>query len=254
MGRQLFWDYRREQHRLWGICYRLKIKHSKRWRGCERCYSQVCHLPIDASSCLTSHMLHRIGIAIGPETWFVNEFGANVSSSGTVLNNRLSGAFGYGIAITSANNFTVQGNTLFGNTSFIGSRGPNCSASDPTPPSAAFIVGSVNVTASNLQSQFQSVQDAKGLTCVIPPSGGDYWPYGGNPTSTSTSSTATSTSGESPSKHSSAGSKAGLAIGIIVAVVAVIVGIILVRRWALNRQLMKSVSRGGVHPRSVKKG
>jgi parallel beta-helix repeat protein len=197
-------------------------------------------------------MLHRIGIAIGPETWFVDQFGANVSSSGTVLNNRLSGAFGYGIGITSAHNFTVQGNILVGNTSFIGSRGPNCSASDPTPPSAAFIVGSANVTTSNLQSEFQSVQDAKGLTCVRPPAGGDYWPYGGNPTSTSTSSTATSTPGQGSAKHSSAGAKAGLAIGIIVAVVAIIVGMILVRRWALKRQLVKSVSRGGVHRHSVK--
>jgi parallel beta-helix repeat protein len=192
-------------------------------------------------------MLHRIGIAIGPQTWFVDQFGANVSSSGTVLNNRLSGAFGYGIGMTSAHNFTVQGNILVGNTSFIGSRGPNCTASDPTPPSAAFIVGSANVTTSNLQSQFQSVQDAKGLTCVLPPAGGDYWPYGGNPTSTSTStsSTATSTSGKGSAKHSSAGAKAGLAIGIIVAVVATIVGIISVRRWALRRQVMKSASRGG---------
>lgn len=196
-------------------------------------------------------MLHRIGIAIGPQTWFVDQFGANVSSSGTVLNNRLSGAFGYGIAVTSAHNFTVQGNILVGNTSFIGSRGPNCSASDPTPPSAAFIAGSANVTTSNLQSQFQSVQDAKGLTCVLPPAGGDYWPYGGNPTATS-SSTATSTSGRGSSKHSSAGAKAGLAIGIIAAVAAVIVGIILVRRWALKRQPMKSGSRGVVYPHSVK--
>ena len=195
-------------------------------------------------------MLRRIGLAIGPQTWFVDQFGANVSSSGTVLNNGLSGAFGYGIAVTSAHNFTVQGNTLVGNTSFIGARGPNCSASDPTPPSAAFIVGSVNVTTSNLQSQFQSVPDAKGLTCVQPPPGGDYWPYGGNPSSTSP--TATPTSSQSSSKHSSAGAKAGLAIGIIIAVVAIIVGIILVRRWALNRQLMKSVSKGGVYPHSVK--
>ncbi len=194
-------------------------------------------------------MLHRIGIAIGPQTWFVDQFGANISSSGTVLNNRLSGAFGYGIAITSAHNFTIQGNILVGNTSFIGSRGPNCSASDPTPSSAAFVVGSANVTTSNLQSQFQSVQDAKGLTCVIPPPGGNYWPYGGNPT---TSSTATSTPGQGSSKHSSAGAKAGLAIGIVVAVIAVIVGIIVVRRWALRRQRKKSVSRGGVQPYSVK--
>ena len=67
-----------------------------------------------------------------------------------------------------------------GNTSFIGSRGPNCSTSDTTPQSAAFIVSYANVTASTLQSNFQPVQDAQGLTCVRPPPGGDYWPYGGN--------------------------------------------------------------------------
>jgi len=194
-------------------------------------------------------MLHRIGIAIGPQTWFVDQFGANVSSSGTVLDNNLSGAFGYGIAITSAHNFTVQGNTLIGNTSFIGSRGPNCTDA-PTPQSAAFVVGPANVTTSNLQSQFQSVQDAKGLTCVLPPAGGDYWPYGGNPTSPSPS--ATSTAGQGSAKHSSAGAKAGLAIGITIAVVAIIVGIIFVRRWALRRQLVKSVSKGGVYPYSMK--
>jgi parallel beta-helix repeat protein len=190
--------------------------------------------------------LHRIGIAIGPQTWFVDQFGANISSSGTVLNNSLSGAFGYGVAITSAHNFTVQGNALVGNTSFIGSRGPNCSASDPTPSSAAFIVGSANVTTSNLQSQFQSVQDAKGLTCVLPPNGGDYWPYGGNPSSSTPTSTSTSTPAKGSAKHTSAGAKAGLAIGIIAAVIAVIVGVILVRRWALRRQLMNSVSKGSV--------
>jgi parallel beta-helix repeat protein len=188
-----------------------------------------------------------MGIAIGPQTWFVDQFGANISSSGTVLNNRLSGAFAYGIAITSARNFTVQGNSLIGNTSFIGSRGPNCSANDPTPASAPFIVGPANVTTSSLQSDFQTVQDAKGLTCVQPPNGGDYWPYGSNPSSSSTSSTPSSTSAGTGS-HISAGAKAGLAIGIIVAVVAVIVGIIFARRWAVKRALM----RDGVHTRPVK--
>jgi len=122
----------------------------------------------------------KIGLAIGPKTWFNNVFGSNVSYSGTVLNNNLTGAFGYAVAVTSAQGFTVQGNTLFGNTSFIGSRGPNCSASDPTPPSGPFIVQSSDVTASNLQSDLQTVQDAAGLTCVVPPDGGNYWPYGGS--------------------------------------------------------------------------
>jgi hypothetical protein len=103
------------------------------------------------------------------------------------MNNNLTGAFGYAIAMTSARDFTVQGNTLFGNTSFIGSRGPNCSASDSTPPSGPFIVQNSGVAASNLQSDFQTVQDATGLTCVVPPDGGNYWPYGGsgsNPSNT----------------------------------------------------------------------
>ena len=211
---------------------------------------------------IAPHKPHRIGIAIGPQTWFGDHFGANVSSSGTVLNNRLSGAFGYGMAITSARNFTVEGNTLFGNTSFIGSRGPNCSASDPTPASSSFIVEWVNVTTTTLQTEFQSVQDAKGLTCVQPPNGGDYWPYGGNPSAgssnissavpTSTSSSASPSSGS----HSSTSRKVGFAIGIIVTVVATIVVIIIVRKWALRRELkrelMDSVSKARTQSDYVK--
>jgi len=83
------------------------------------------------------------------------------------LNNKLTGTFGYGIAVTSAQNFTIQGNTLSGNTAFVGSRGPSCSASDATPPSGPFIVQTSDVTASNLQSDFETVQDAEGLTCVV---------------------------------------------------------------------------------------
>jgi len=206
----------------------------------------------------------KMGIAIGPQTWFGDFFGANVSSSGTVLNNRLSGAFGYGIAITSAQNFTVEGNALFGNTSFIGARGPNCSTSDPTPASSAFIVEWVNVTATKLQTNFQPVQDAKGLTCVQPPNGGDYWPYGGNPTtgnytvSGAVPTPTPSSSSTSSGRHSSTAGKAGLAIGVIIAIVAIIVAIIAVRKWALKRELkrelMDSVSRARAHSGYVKSG
>lgn len=58
----------------------------------------------------------RIGIAIGPRTWFGNKYGNNVSVGATIRNNQLTGAFGYGIAMSSAKNFTVEGNTLVGNT------------------------------------------------------------------------------------------------------------------------------------------
>jgi parallel beta-helix repeat protein len=202
------------------------------------------------SSPLSSHKpvifsdrFRRIGMAIGPQTWFNDFFGANVSYSGTVLNNKITGAFGYGIAITSARNFTVQGNILFDNTTFIGSRGPNCSASDPTPSSAAFIVDMANVTSSTIQPQFQSVQDGKGLTCVQPPNGGDYWPYGGNPNPSnynpplpvSTSSANVKGSGG----QRSAAVKAGLAISITFVVISIIVAALFARRWALNRSLAR---------------
>jgi hypothetical protein len=207
----------------------------------------------------------KIGIAIGPQTWFVDTYGANVSSSGTVLNNILTGAFGYGIAVTSAFNFTVENNILLDNTSFIGSRGPNCSAGDPTPTSAAFVVDQANVTSSTLQSDFQSVQDAKGLTCVLPPDGGDYWPYGGNPSpgnftppisSPPLSSPAPSSSAhaQGSGQHSSTGAKVGLAIGIVVGVIVIIAVAIFVRRRAMNRQLMNSVSRARSNAGFVKAG
>ncbi|KAF8257325.1 hypothetical protein EI94DRAFT_1818245 [Lactarius quietus] len=145
-------------------------------------------LATDSKSATQSHgtnvddVIIKIGIAIGPQTWFGDAafIGTNVSSSGTVLHNRFTGAFGYGIAMSSARNFTVEGNDLFGNISFIGIRGPNCSSSYPTPASAPFIVNLANVTSSTLQSNFQSVPYAKGLPCIQPPDDGNYWPYGGN--------------------------------------------------------------------------
>jgi len=205
----------------------------------------------------------KIGIAIGPRTWFGNTYGANVSSSGTVLNNTLTGAFGYGIAMSSAFNFTVQNNFLFENTSFIGSRGPNCSASDATPPSAAFIVAMTNVTSSSIQSKFQSVSDADGLTCVLPPDGGDYWPYGGNPaqgsftppiSSSAPSTPTSSSSAQGSGGHISAGAKVALAIGILVGVIAIIAAIFYIRRRAVNRQLMNSVARSRDRTGFVKAG
>lgn len=179
----------------------------------------------------------KIGIAIGPHTWFGDEFGANRSFSGIVRNNILTGAFGYGMAITSATNFTVENNTLVGNTSFIGSRGPNCSTTDVTPTPAPFVIDPVNVTSSTIQNNFQDIPDGNGLTCILPPDGGDYWPYGGNPSSPSPSpSTTTSSNGLS------GGAKAGLAIGIILAVLAIAALTYYIRRWALRKQALRAAN------------
>ncbi|KAI0353125.1 hypothetical protein OH77DRAFT_1484457 [Trametes cingulata] len=182
----------------------------------------------------------KIGIAIGPRTWFGDRYFNNVSLSGTVLNNQLTGAFGYGIAISSATNFTVQGNTLVGNTSFIGSNGPNCSTTDITPTPAPFVQDQNTVQSSSIQSGFQIIPDGNSLTCIVPPDGGDYWPFGGNPSSSGSSPTSSGspTSSSSPdTSHGglSGGAKAGIAVGVILGVAALALVTYFVRNWAVKR-------------------
>jgi len=176
----------------------------------------------------------KIGIAIGPSTWFGNQYGTNVSDSGTVLNNQLTGAFGYAIAMTSARNFTVEGNVLVGNTTFIGARGPNCTADDAVPTPEAFVVELSTVTLSTEQTDFKNVSDGDSLTCILPPPGGDYWPFGGNPASSSSPSSSTPSS--AAADHGlSGGAKAGIAIGVILGVAAIAAATYFIRRWALQR-------------------
>jgi len=124
------------------------------------------------------HAMIKIGIAIGPRTWFGAKYGSNTSKSGIVRDNILSGGFGFGISLSSTFNFTVENNSLDGNTSFFGSRGPNCSTKDILPLPAAFIFEQPSVLSSTIQMEFQSVQSASGLTCIVPPNGGNHWPFG----------------------------------------------------------------------------
>ena len=163
------------------------------------------------------------------------------------MDNQLSGAFGYGIAISSAQNFVVQGNRLLGNTSFIGSRGPNCSTADTTPTPAAFVQDQNTVQSSSIQDGFQTIPDGDSLTCIVPPDGGDFWPFGGNPSSQpgpsspttpgSAQPTGTATPPGASSSHSglSGGAKAGIAAGVILGVVALAALTYLIRNWAVNR-------------------
>ncbi|KAJ7771035.1 hypothetical protein DFH07DRAFT_804570 [Mycena maculata] len=183
----------------------------------------------------------KIGIAIGPTTWFGDQYGTNVSFSGTVLNNRFSGAFSYGIAMSSAVNFTIENNDLFGNTSFIGASGPNCSATDTVPTPAPFVYDNSSSSVT-LQTDFVLIPDAHSLTCVFPPDGGDYWPYGGDPGSSSASTTdgqssssSSSSNDSSSSSKTSAGSTAGVVIGVLVGVAALGVVTWFVRKWLLKR-------------------
>ncbi|KAH7919536.1 hypothetical protein BV22DRAFT_1115172 [Leucogyrophana mollusca] len=178
----------------------------------------------------------KIGIAIGPRTWFGNEYGNNVSSGGTVLNNQLTGAFSYGLAMTSATNFTVENNVLIGNTSFIGARGPNCTSDDPTPPPSAFVIDISNVQKSTTQSDLVSIADGDNLICVLPPEGGDYWPFGGNPASNSTPPVGPPEANpSSPGNHSTTGTTIGIVFGAIGGVILIAVIAWFIRKWALRR-------------------
>lgn len=136
-------------------------------------------------------------------------------------------------------NFTVQGNTLFGNLSFIGSQGPNCSDSS-LPPAEAFVVDAVRVTESNIQTEnMTTVPDADTLTCINP-SDGNYWPYGGQPEPVVPGETppwGSSPPSSSPgaAKKGSNGKGIALGIGIPVAILATAFLVYYFRRWFVAR-------------------
>lgn len=185
---------------------------------------------------------NRIGIAIGPQTWFGDRFLKNVSRGGIVRNNLLSGAFSYGIAITSAVNFTVQENSFFGNSSFIGARGVNCSATDIVPTPQAFIIQANTTSAMSISSDFVNIEDGDSLTCVLPPNGGDFWPLGLNPsntTSTENPTNPTTTPGSSSgSPSNNNGARTGAIVGgVICALLVCGVAAWLVRRYILRKKM-----------------
>ncbi|KAG8219008.1 hypothetical protein J3R82DRAFT_4764 [Butyriboletus roseoflavus] len=181
----------------------------------------------------------KIGIAIGPRTWFGNAYGNNVSNGGTVQNNQFTGAFSYGIAMSSATNFSVENNVLTGNTSFIGVRGPNCSSNNPPSP-AAFVIDMNTTSKSATQFDFSADSSGNSLTCVVPPTGGAYWPFGGTPNSTGppvSPPEAGPTTSSSGSSTGSNGSIAGIVIGTIVAVLLLGAATWYVRKWAIKRSI-----------------
>lgn len=182
---------------------------------------------------LSSPYLIRIGIAIGPRSWFGNKFGDVVVRNGIAMNNNLTGAFSYGVAVTSAANFTVQGILITGNTSFIGARGPNCSTFDSVPNPGPFLVEQATTQSLTLQGEFQQMSDGESLTCVLPPNGGDFWPYGLNPSNSSST--------ESESAGSSGSSTTGIALGVVFGILACAVASWFIRKWYISRTEAKQL-------------
>lgn len=178
-----------------------------------------------------SSAMIKIGIAIGPRTWFNDQFKQNVSSGGVVRNNDLSGAFAFGIALSSARNFVISNNSFINNVSFIGTYGPNCSTSDLTPhPPIALVSDSStmqNVTVtlppptSNSNDNFQFVNGTVyGMTCFLHPGTNDFaWPYGGGGVNalqpgSGSGGPATGQGGANPSSSKSGAAVKGMNVGL----------------------------------------
>ncbi|WRT67893.1 uncharacterized protein IL334_004867 [Kwoniella shivajii] len=158
----------------------------------------------------------KIGIAVGPDVWFSDgRYGTNQSTGATIKDNVLSGALAYGMGVSSAKSFIISNNSFTGNTSFIGTYGPNCTTGTKTPHEpVALLLEPSSVTDLTLtlpeNSQFQFVNGtALGLTCLMPPSG-DFWPYGdgfnSGAATSSGSGDATTTNTASPSASSGSSS------------------------------------------------
>lgn len=142
------------------------------------------------------------------------------------------------MAIDSSNNFTIQNNVLFGNTSFIGSNGPNCSSQDQTPTPEPFVMDQNLVTNSNIQSDFVKVPDGESLTCIVP-SDGNFWPYGGGPPKIVVPGEIV------PGSGASEGEKVGLGVGIPVGIVLACVLAWWFRGWYLERAGVSYSAGGG---------
>lgn len=142
-------------------------------------------------------------------------------------------------------NWTVNGNTADKDITYIGSVGPNCTSSDPTPPPEAFVYNTTMLTNCTMDQAFVE-RDTDSLTCILPTNGepvfhsiddprlnvvgpaGDFWPYVPNvingtwivPTGSSTSSGgptgtgSTTSTGTSPSTAGGSGKSSDVSLGV----------------------------------------
>ncbi|KAF8607578.1 hypothetical protein BDV93DRAFT_519610 [Ceratobasidium sp. AG-I] len=183
----------------------------------------------------------KMGLAVGNRVWFGDKYGRNRNVGATVRNNKLTGAFGWGVAVSGVRDFTVENNELVGNTSFIGFRGVNCSITEALPSPTPFLYDSNGTESTNLPSNYPDVLLEGSLLCITSPDGGDYWPRGGSPYgnpyneqpgASPEAGNGGSTSGGGGSSKSR---KLGLGLGITFGILAFIVASWFVHRWAVKK-------------------
>ncbi|QRV87451.1 right-handed beta helix region protein [Ceratobasidium sp. AG-Ba] len=121
----------------------------------------------------------KMGIPLGLKPWFGDKWGSATAFGATVIGNKLSGAFGYGIPISGVKDFTVRDNVMFGNHTFIGAKGPNCTEKDIVPPAVDFVIDPAAVTTSSILGVWK-LHTITALLCLTPPRGGTspVWPMG----------------------------------------------------------------------------
>ncbi|KAG8865142.1 hypothetical protein FRB96_000031 [Tulasnella sp. 330] len=183
----------------------------------------------------------KIGIAMGSRTWFGDQFGYNVTSGAVVRNNTFQGAFGYAMAAAVLSNWTVTGNTVDNDVTFIGSLGPNCTKGETYPDPEPFVFNSTELTDCTMDQAFVE-KDTDSLTCILPDSG-DFWPWvptvntttGTVPTSASPANPTSGTGSPSNSSGSKSNSVVPLAVGITFGILGA-AAFALAVRWYYMRQ------------------
>ena len=103
-----------------------------------------------------------------------------------------------------------------------------------------------NTEGLTLQNTFTEISDGDSLTCILPPDGGDYWPFrddGPSSNNTTPGGGGGSTPGNSGSGGLSSGAKAGVAIGVILGVALIAIATYFIRKAALRQLQQKEGSR-----------
>ncbi|CAE6487319.1 unnamed protein product [Rhizoctonia solani] len=132
----------------------------------------------------TEAAIIKIGIAVGLRVWFGTKWGDATAFGASVIENKISGAFGFGMAVSGVSNFNIMNNMITGNSSFIGAKGPNCTTSDIVPPAVDFVVDPNTFVSSKIGGTVFKAHGITALLCVTPPrGGGNVWPLGTWPSS-----------------------------------------------------------------------